>query len=100
MQKLTLTVFAILAAVLVAFASTAAASGGSDDPRGDDHGGNVTRTHAKSGTCSAASQSKLKVKADNGRLEFEVDQNRVGKRWSVTLKRNGSNVFHSIRTTQ
>jgi hypothetical protein len=102
MQKLTFTTLAVLAAVLVAFASTAAASGGSDDPRGDDHGGNVTRTHAKSGTCSAASQSKLKVKADNGRLEteFEVDQNRVGKRWSVTLKRNGSTVFHSIRTTQ
>jgi len=102
MQKLTFTTLAVLAAVLVAFASTAAASGGSDDPRGDDHGGNVTRTHAKSGTCSAASQSKLKVKADNGRLEteFEVDQNRVGKRWSVTIKRNGSNVFHSIRTTQ
>ena len=102
MQKLTFTTLAVLAAVLVAFASTAAASGGSDDPRGDDHGGNVMRTHAKSGTCSAASQSKLKVKADNGRLEteFEVDQNRVGKRWSVTLKRNGSTVFHSIRTTQ
>jgi hypothetical protein len=102
MQKLTFTTLTVLTAVLVAFASTAAASGGSDDPRGDDHGGNVTRTHAKSGTCSAASQSKLKVKADNGRLEteFEVDQNRVGKRWSVTLKRNGSTVFHSIRTTQ
>jgi len=102
MQKLTFTTLTVLTAVLVAFASTAAASGGSDDPRGDDHGGNVTRSHAKSGTCSAASQSKLKVKADNGRLEteFEVDQNRVGKRWSVTLKRNGSTVFHSIRTTQ
>ena len=102
MQKLTFTTLAVLAAVLVAFASTAAASGGSDDPRGDDHGGNVTRTHAKSGTCSAASQSKLKVKADNGRLEteFEVDQNRVGKRWRVTFKRNGSTVFRSIRTTQ
>ena len=102
MQKLTFTTLAVLAAVLVAFASTAAASGGSDDPPGDDHGGKVTSTIAKSGTCSAASHSNLKVKADNGRLEteFEVDQNRVGKRWSVTLKRNGSTVFHSIRTTQ
>ena len=102
MQKLTLTVFAILAAVLVAFASTAAASGGSDDPPGDDHGGKVTSTIAKSGTCSAASHSKLKVKADDGRIEteFEVDQNRVGKRWRATFKRNGSTVFRSIRTTQ
>lgn len=101
MQKLTLTVFAVLAAVLVAFASTAAASGGSDDPVGDDHGGKVTRT-LKSGTCSAASHSKLKVKTDDGRLEteFEVDQNRVGKRWRVTIKRNGSTVFRGIRKTQ
>jgi hypothetical protein len=104
MQKLTFTVFAVLAAALVAFASTAAASGGSDDPPGDDHGGGgkVTRTVAKSGTCSAASHSRLKVKADDGRLEteFEVDQNRVGKRWRVTIKRNGSNVFRGIRKTQ
>lgn len=103
MQKLPFIAFAFFAAVLVAFASTAAASGGSDDPPGDDHGGGqVTRTLAKSGTCSAASQSRLKVKADNGRLEteFEVDQNRVGKRWHVTIKRNGSTVFRSIRTTQ
>jgi len=104
MQKLTFTVFAVLAAVLVAFASTAAASGGSDDPAGDDHGGGgkVTRTVAKSGNCSAASHSRLKVKADDGRLEteFEVDQNRVGKRWRVTINRNGSTVLRSIRTTQ
>jgi len=105
MQKLTFTVFAVLAAVLVAFASTAAASGGSDDPPGDDHGGGggkVTRTVAKSGNCSAASHSRLKVKADDGRLEteFEVDQNRVGKRWRVMINRNGSTVLRSIRTTQ
>src|SRR6476661_4919894 len=91
MQKLTFTVFAVLAAVLVAFASTAAASGGK-----------VTRTVAKNGNCSAASHSRLKVKADDGRLEteFEVDQNRVGKRWRVTINRNGSTVLRSIRHTQ
>ena len=33
-------------------------------------------------------------------VEFEVDQNRVGKRWRVTIKRNGSTVFRSMRTTQ
>ena len=102
MQKLTFTVFAVFAAVLVAFASTAAASGGSDDPPGDDHGGGkVTRTVAKSGNCSAASHSRLKVKAEDGRLEteFEVDQNRVGKRWRVTLARNGATVFQGIGTT-
>ena len=32
------------------------------------------------GKCSASSTSKIKIKADNGRIEteFEVDQNRVG----------------------
>ena len=102
MQKLTFTVFAVFAAVLVAFASTAAASGGSDDPPGDDHGGGkVTRTVAKSGNCSAASHSRLKVKAEDGRLEteFEVDQNRVGKRWRVTISKNATVVFRGIRTT-
>ena len=54
----------------------------------------------KTGTCSVASHSKLKAKTDDGRLEteFEVDQNRVGKRWRVTITLNGSNVFRGIRT--
>jgi len=101
MSKLTFTAIAVFAAVLLVFASTAAASGGSDDPTGDDHGGKAGRTVAKSGTCSATSRSKLKATADNGRLEteFEVDQNRVGKRWRVTLTLNGSNVFRGIKRT-
>ncbi|MEO8625330.1 MAG: hypothetical protein ABI452_01390 [Candidatus Limnocylindrales bacterium] len=50
----------------------------------------------QTGNCSAASDWKLKVKPDNGAIEveFEVDQNRVGKTWNVTLKHNG-NVFWS-----
>src|ERR1700749_500713 len=97
MYKLTFSAIAVVAAVLVAFASTAAASGGSDD-----HGGNGGRAVTKSGTCSAASHWKLKAKADDGRLEteFEVDQNRVGQRWRVTIARNGSTVFRGVRTTQ
>src|ERR1700751_1660426 len=97
MYKLTFSAIAVVAAVLVAFASTAAASGGSGD-----HGGNGARAVTKSGTCSAASRSKLKAKADNGRLEteVEVDQNRVGKRWRVTTVKNGSIAFRGIRTTQ
>jgi len=102
MQKFAFTVFALIAAVLVAFASTAAASGGSDDRGGDDHGGKVSRTLAKSGTCSAASRSKLKVKADDGRLEteFEVDQNRNGVRWKVVLRRNGRVAVRTTATTR
>lgn len=91
MQKLTLTAVLAFAAVLVAFASTAAAK--------DGRGGNGI---VKRGQCSAASHWKLKAKADDGRLEteFEVDQNRVGKRWRVTISQNGSTVFRGIRTTQ
>lgn len=44
-----------------------------------------------SGSCSKSASSKLKVKPDDGRLEteFEVDQNRNGVRWKVTIRRNG-----------
>jgi hypothetical protein len=91
MYKLTFTAVAVFAAVLVAFASTAAARDG---------GGN--RGVIKRGQCSAASHWKLKAKSDDGRLEteFEVDQNRAGKRWRVTIAKNGSTVFRGIRTTQ
>jgi hypothetical protein len=91
MFKLTLAAVAALAAMLVGFASTAAAR----DGRGGD--GIVKR-----GQCSAGSRWTLKSKADDGRLEteFEVDQNRVDQRWRVTISRNGSNAFRSIRTTQ
>jgi hypothetical protein len=53
------------------------------------------------GTCSAASTSKLKVKADDGRIEteFEVDSNVVGQVWKVTLSDNGTIVAHGRRTT-
>jgi hypothetical protein len=53
------------------------------------------------GACSGAATSKLKLKPDNGHIEveFEVDQNANGKRWRVTLKRNGNRFFRDIRTT-
>lgn len=43
------------------------------------------------GTCSQGSAWKLKAKADNGRIEteVEVDSNRVGQVWSVQLRDNG-----------
>ena len=91
MYKLTFTGIAALIAALSLLASSAFASG--------QKGG---RGIVKSGKCSAHSTWKLKVKSDDGRLqtEFEVDQNRVGKRWRVTLSRNGSRVFTGIRTTR
>ena len=90
MQKVTLIGIATLVASLLALAPTALAGG----KKGGD--GIVKR-----GKCSASSTWKLKAKADDGMIEteFEVDQNRVGKRWRVTLVRNGATVFRGIRTT-
>lgn len=90
MQKLTFIGIAALAAMLLALAPTALA--------GPSKGG---KGIIKQGRCTGSSTWKLKVKSDDGRLqtEFEVDQNRVGKRWRVTLVRDGSTVFRGIRTT-
>lgn len=54
-----------------------------------------------SGTCSAGATWKLKAKADDGRLEveLEVDSNRVGQAWSVRLKDNGVLVYSGARRT-
>ena len=56
----------------------------------------------REGACSAASDWKLKVKPDNGRLEveFEVDSNVVGQTWHVKLFQNGDRFFRGTRTTQ
>jgi hypothetical protein len=55
----------------------------------------------KTGKCSAGTSWKLKAKRNDGGVEteFEVDQNRVGRRWSVVLSRNGSVVFRGTRRT-
>ena len=57
-------------------------------------------TRAK-GTCSKGSVWKLKAKADNGRIEteLEVDSNRVGQAWSVRLSHNGVLLWSGTRTT-
>jgi hypothetical protein len=90
MYKLTFIAIASLVATLSLLASSALASGQKGGP------GIV-----KTGKCSGHSTWKLKAKSDDGRIEteFQVDQNRVGKRWRVTLSRNGSAVFRGIRTT-
>jgi hypothetical protein len=56
----------------------------------------------KTGSCSGSSDWKLKVGLDDGRIdmEFEVDQNRVGKTWSVRLKDNGDVFWQGERVTQ
>ena len=59
------------------------------------------REVVRTGNCSGATDWKLKVKHDDGRIEteFEVDSNRNGQRWRVTLKRDGVRFFRGIRVT-
>ncbi len=48
-----------------------------------------------------ASQWKVKAGHDNSVIEteFEVDSNRVGQVWNVTINDNGARVFTGVRTT-
>ncbi|MDP9239399.1 MAG: hypothetical protein M3O55_02000 [Actinomycetota bacterium] len=82
-------VLPLTAATLVALAPVASASGGDGEVR-------------NSGKCSGTATWKMKAKPDNGRLEveFEVDSNRVGQTWAVTLKDNGVVIFSGNRVTQ
>lgn len=54
------------------------------------------------GVCTQSSTSKLKLSPENGRIEveFEVDQNRVGRRWSVVLRQNGVVIRRLTRVTR
>ena len=56
----------------------------------------------QAGKCTGSSSSKIKVKPDDGGLEveFEVDQNRSGQKWSVKLKDNSEVVFRGSATTK
>jgi len=54
------------------------------------------------GSCADASDWKLKVSPEDGRLEveFEVDQNVSSDRWRVRIRHDGDLVFGGIRTTR
>lgn len=54
------------------------------------------------GTCTGKSTSKLKLSAENGRIEveFEVDQNRNGVRWTVVLRRPSTVLLRTTRVTR
>jgi hypothetical protein len=89
MKRTTLALAGLVVAVLV----SAVAAGPASAKRGD-----VLRA----GTCTGGSTSKIKLSEEDGRIEveFEVDQNRNGVRWSVTLTRNGSRFAQLVRTTR
>ena len=54
------------------------------------------------GACSGASDWKLKLSPENGRIEveYEVDSNKVGQTWRVKLFENGNRIFAGSRQTQ
>lgn len=98
-----------------ALAPAALARDGADDSPGggDDNGGlRVDRAGGGSGggdratrvagTCTGRATAKIKAKHDDGRIEaeFEVDQNRNGVTWRVTLRRNGRRVVSTRATTR
>src|SRR5215218_496517 len=88
MRKLTALTALALAGLALAAAPGASARGGGD-------------AVVKRGSCTGSTTWKLKAKLDDGRIEteFEVDQNRVGRRWRVVVRRNGAVALRTIRTT-
>ena len=54
------------------------------------------------GTCSGVSSSKLKLSRENAgiEVEFEVDQNRNGVRWTIVLSRPTRVLFRGTRVTR
>ena len=56
----------------------------------------------KRGNCTAATDWKLKAKPRDGRLEveFEVDSNVTGQRWTYTLRHDGTVKASGARTTK
>ena len=87
---------AIVLGVLIAVAALAALLGAASAPA------KGSTEVIKRGPCSGSADWKLKAKHDDGGIqtEFEVDQNRVGKRWKVVIRQNGVKRFEGIRTTK
>ena len=56
----------------------------------------------KRGSCSGASDWKLKLSPENGKIEveYEVDSNHAGQTWRVKLFENGNRIFVGTKTTQ
>jgi hypothetical protein len=54
------------------------------------------------GSCTGASSSKLKLSEEDGgiEVEFEVDQNRNGVRWTVSIFRGSARIARMTRVTR
>jgi hypothetical protein len=83
---------------LAAALATAAALAVAAVPVASAKGGPGVRV---AGVCTQNSSAKLKLSREDGRIEveFEVDQNRNGVQWKVTLRRNGALVASTTATT-
>jgi hypothetical protein len=81
-------------AVPVALAGNGGSGGGGG-------GGGDDRDVRVAGTCTERSTAKIKLSPGDGgvEVEFEVDENRVGKTWSVVVNRNGTRVLSRKATT-
>jgi hypothetical protein len=113
--RTSLAALAVLATALTpagAFAKNGADDGPGHDARDDKGGLRDDATSRKgggkknrklvTGTCTDGSTAKLKAKPDDGRLEveFEVDENRAGRRWTVRIERNDDLVVRRNATTR
>ena len=89
MSRLTTGALAVAAAAIVAAVAASGAVAKDGDVR-------------VKGTCTTATTSKLKLGVENNgiEVEFEVDQNRNGIPWRVTLRRNGALVASTTATTR
>ena len=87
-----------LAAGLIVVVPVALASNGGGNGGG---GGGNDRDVRAAGSCTLRSTAKIKLSPEDGgvEVEFEVDENRVGKTWSVVVNRNGSRVLSRKATT-
>lgn len=56
----------------------------------------------REGPCSGRSDWKIKLSPEDGRIEveFEVDQNRNGVRWTVVLRRPSAVLVRTTRVTR
>ena len=54
------------------------------------------------GACSGASDWKLKLSPEDGKIEveYEVDSNKVGQTWQVRIVKNGNVIFRGARETK
>jgi hypothetical protein len=89
MTKISVGIVAALSGLVLAL--TAAPLAGAKD-------GDIIRR----GNCTGATDWKLKLSEEDGRIEveFEVDQNRNGVSWNVRLFQNGSQIARATRVTR